>query len=148
MNRRSLPQRLRHAESAAGGGVPPPAPASAAPSAPALDAQALARLHALDPDGSRGFVLQVLRTYEASLQRGLGALQQARDEAALERAGTTAHTLKSSSAAVGALAFAAVCADLERLARAGDAAALGAPLGRVLEEAATALAAVRAMLPA
>lgn len=136
MTRRPLP-RLRHAE--------PPVGRAAAP--PTLDAQALQRLHALDADGSRGFVVQVLHTYEASLVRGLGVLQQARADGALQLAGDTAHTLKSSSAAVGAARLAAVCAELERQARSGDAAGLDLLLARVLDEADAALAAVRAMLP-
>ncbi len=130
--------RLRHAEPPAGHGAP----------SPVLDPAALERLRALDPDGSRGFVAQVMRTYEASLLRYLDVLRQARDAGALKQAGETAHTMKSSSAAVGALAFAAACADLERRAREGDASALGEPLSRVIDDAPAVLAAVRAMLPA
>lgn len=137
MNRPPRP-RLRHADPPAGQGA----------AAPVLDAAALQRLRALDPDGSRGFVAQVMRTYEASLLRYLEALRQARESGALRQAGETAHTLKSSSAAIGALGFAAACAELERRAREGDTAALGAPLSRVIDDAPAVLAAVRAMLPA
>lgn len=130
--------RLHHPEAPAGHGGSPPV----------LAPDALARLRQLDPDGSRGFVAQVLRTYAASLERYLLSLHEARDTGNLKLAGDTAHTLKSSSAAIGAAAFAAVCADVERQARHGDASALGAPLSHLLDEAARVQAAVRAMLPA
>lgn len=130
--------RRRQAEPAAGHGAP----------SPVLDPAAIERLRQLDPDGSRGFVAQVLRTYAASLDRYLDAIGAARAGGDLRQVGETAHTLKSSSAAVGALAFSACCAEVERLAREGDAAALGAPLDGLLGEAARVRAAVRAMLPA
>jgi HPt (histidine-containing phosphotransfer) domain-containing protein len=135
---RHIRHRLRQAEPAAGHGAPPPV----------LDPATFERLRQLDPDGSRGFVGQVLRTYAASLERYLEAIAAARAAGELRPVGETAHTLKSSSAAVGALTFAACCAEVERLARAGDAAALGAPLDALLDEAARVRTAVRAMLPA
>jgi hypothetical protein len=111
-----------------------------------LDAEALQRLRQLDPDGSRGFLGQVMRTFETSLVRHLATLRDAQAQADLKRAGDVAHTLKSSSASVGALAFAQGCAAVERLARLGDPAALGAPLEGLLQEGERVLAAVRAML--
>jgi HPt (histidine-containing phosphotransfer) domain-containing protein len=130
--------RRHHAQATAGHGGPPPV----------LDPSAIDRLRQLDPDGQRGFLLQVLQTYEASLLRYLNALAAARPAGDLRRVGETAHTLKSSSAAVGAMAFSACCAEVERLARAGDASTLGQPLTDLLDEAVRVLAAVRAMLPA
>jgi len=112
-----------------------------------LDAAALARLRQLDPDGSRDFLVQVLRTYESSLARHLATLELARTTGDLKTAGDIAHTLKSSSASVGALAFAEGCARLERQARAEDAAALSSTLIGLQGEGARVLAAVRAMLP-
>jgi HPt (histidine-containing phosphotransfer) domain-containing protein len=121
--------------------------AGGAGAAPALlDADALARLRQLDPNGSRGFVAQVLRTFEASLVRHLATLEDARLQGDLKRAGDVAHTLKSSSASVGALAFAQGCTALERLARLGDRSALGAPLQALQLEGTRVLGAVRAML--
>ncbi|EHR70213.1 HPt domain-containing protein [Burkholderiales bacterium JOSHI_001] len=79
-----------------------------------LDESALVRLAELDPSGSAGLVPRVLRTYVASLQRLLpqaGAALSANDAAALRY---VAHTLKSSSASVGAQRLAAVCLSLER----------------------------------
>jgi HPt (histidine-containing phosphotransfer) domain-containing protein len=113
-----------------------------------LDPAAIERLQQLDPTGERGFLVQVLRTYEASLRRYVEAMVGARAVTQVMPVGETAHTLKSSSAAVGAMLLSAHCAEVERLARAGDAAALGEPLTRLLDEAARVRVAVRAMLPA
>lgn len=129
--------RRRHPDREAGhGGV-----------APVLDEPALDRLRALDPDGSRGFLPKVLGTYETALQRHLGTLAAAAVSGDLASAGSVAHTLKSSSASVGAIGLAQHCAAVERLARAGDAAALGAPLSALCAEGERVLQAVRAMLP-
>lgn len=130
--------RRRHAEDPGGSGAAPLV----------LDPDALARLHQLDPDGSRGFVAQVLRTYETSLMRHLATLEDARLLGDLKRAGDVAHTLKSSSASIGALAFAQGCAAVERQARLGEVAVLGEPLVALQAEGARVLAAVRAMLVA
>ncbi|MBT9486896.1 MAG: Hpt domain-containing protein [Rubrivivax sp.] len=111
-----------------------------------LDAEAIHRLRQLDPDGSRGFMGQLLRTFETSLVRHLASLREAQAQADLKRAGDVAHTLKSSSASVGALVFAQGCAVVERGARQGDMAALQAPLDGLLAEGERVLAAVRAML--
>lgn len=99
-----------------------------------LDAQALARLHDLDPGGRSGLVQRVLKTYTQSLQRLLEQLRAALaagDSAAVRHA---AHTLKSSSASVGALALSALCADVEAQLRRTDAALPAALLERLLAE--------------
>lgn len=126
----------------------PDAVAGSGGAAPALDEAALGRLRQLDPDGSRGFLRKVLGTYEGSLQRHLATLAGAAASGDLQLAGDVAHTLKSSSASVGAIALSQACAAVERLARAGDGAALGAALGALRAEGERVLAAVRAMLPA
>jgi len=53
-------------------------------------------------------------------------LRVARAEGAWEQVSRVAHTLKSSSASIGALALSALCADIERLLRAGDVAGASA----------------------
>jgi HPt (histidine-containing phosphotransfer) domain-containing protein len=88
---------------------------------PVLDAACLAELRALDPDGKAQLVKRVLAAYQTSLVRLVDQLRQARGEAAWEQVSRVAHTLKSSSASIGALALAGVCADIERLLRGGDA---------------------------
>ena len=90
---------------------------------PVLDAACMAELRALDPDGKAQLVKRVLATYQASLAKLVDQLRQARDTGAWDQVSRVAHTLKSSSASIGALALSALCADIERHLRAGDSAA-------------------------
>lgn len=120
----------------------------ASQAAPALDADALGRLHELDPDGSRGFVAQVLKTYETSMLRHLARLQEAMSAGDHKLAGEIAHTLKSSSASVGALGFSRHCLELEREAKKGEGAELVTLAGALQGEGQRVLVAVRAMLRA
>ena len=78
-----------------------------------LDLQALERLRALDPGGTAGLLGRVLGTYTASLARLVEQLRQARRSADVQAQRHVAHTLKSSSASVGALKLSALCADIE-----------------------------------
>ena len=94
-------------------------PAGGLPAPGVLDAQALARLAALDPGGAAGLVVRVLGTYRQSLGRLLEQLQVARSEFDLQGQRHVAHTLKSSSASVGALALSALCAEAEGRLRDG-----------------------------
>src|ERR1700759_2422026 len=87
---------------------------------PVLDAACMAELRALDPDGKAHLVKRVLATYQASLAKLAAQLQVARGEGAWDQVSRVAHTLKSSSASIGALALSALCAEIERLLRAGD----------------------------
>lgn len=87
------------------------------PPAGLLDAQALDRLRALDPQGLAGLLPRVLAAYTTSLRRLLEQLQMARASADVQGQRHVAHTLKSSSASVGALKLSALCADIERRMR-------------------------------
>jgi HPt (histidine-containing phosphotransfer) domain-containing protein len=111
-----------------------------------LDEAALARLRELDPEGRNGVVARVLGAFEASLARLLQQLAVAREGADASLVAGIAHTLKSSSASVGALRLAAVCQEVERAARDDGAAAKRHDIDRLLAEGEAALAAVRAML--
>ncbi len=113
-----------------------------------LDAQALDRLRELDPDGRHGVVHRVLMAFEGSLARMCTVLevQAAADVADHGVVNGIAHTLKSSSASVGALALARACADVENHLRLDPGRELTPDIQRLLAEAAAALAAVRAML--
>lgn len=129
----------------------PSAQAGAAGAAAVVfDDAALAKLRELDPDGQRGFVPQVLRAFETSLERHLARLQPAADGSAPDArlAAEVAHTLKSSSAAVGALAFSACCSRLERSARGGELGDIVPALAELRAEGERVLAAVRDMLRA
>ncbi len=118
--------------------------------APPLDPQALARLRELDPDGRHGVLARVLAAFEASLARMLGQLAALRGRADAMAVRDIAHTLKSSSASVGATALSQLCADVERRLRDGPAPGEAVPPGedidRLLAEGQAALAAVAAVL--
>ncbi len=136
------------------------------PPRPQLDAQALARLRELDPDGRQGVVMRVLAAFDTSLARMLVQLRaeqqsapqsEAKSEAKSEQHAAqpsghasvvmgVAHTLKSSSASVGALALAQACADVEARLRNGDTTQLQADIVRLISEAEAALQAVRSIL--
>jgi HPt (histidine-containing phosphotransfer) domain-containing protein len=124
----------------------PTSPHAAAAVVP-LDAGAQARLRELDPEGRHGVVVRVLQAYEGSLKRMLGQLQAQREggsDAAVIVA--LVHTLKSSSASVGALALAALCAEVEARLRADPGVLQPADVQHLLAEGESALRSVAAML--
>ncbi len=97
-----------------------------------LDQAALDNLRAIGRPGMPSVLGRVIETY---LRLAPGLLQQLRDAIrggadpdALRHA---AHSLKSSSANLGALGLAALCKDLEFLGRNGTTAGADALLGRV-----------------
>jgi HPt (histidine-containing phosphotransfer) domain-containing protein len=118
-------------------------PAAGLAAAAVLDAQALARLQELDPSGTSGLVARVLTTYSQSLQRQLGVLQKARQDHDLSGQRHVAHTLKSSSASVGALKLSALCAEVERRLRDGLPESLETQLDELAAEGQRVLAALR-----
>ena len=124
----------------------PAPPQGARPRFVALDATALARLRELDPDGRHGVVMRVLAAFETSLARMLVQLAAQREDGDAGVVSGIAHTLKSSSASVGALALAQACAEVERRLRAGEPGDLGVDVARLVQEGELALAAVGAML--
>lgn len=89
-----------------------------------LDAQALARLHELDPDGRQGVVRRVLAAYDTSLSRMVAQLRLQAQAPDADVVASIAHTLKSSSASAGALSLAQACADVEARLRGGQVANL------------------------
>jgi len=95
-----------------------PSPDPAMPD-PVLDEAALARLRELDPDGQHGVVARVLVAYEASLVRQLDLMRVELAAPQPHVMGGLAHTLKSSSASVGALALSRACEAFEQRVRQG-----------------------------
>ncbi|MCV2359227.1 Hpt domain-containing protein [Paucibacter sp. TC2R-5] len=86
-----------------------------------LDAQALARLQELDPNGANKLMERVITAYVKSLERLLPELESARgDKLDPNVVRHVCHTLKSSSASLGALDLAERCAEIETLARIGQ----------------------------
>lgn len=112
-----------------------------------LDPQALARLRELDPDGRQGVVQRVLAAFDTSLARMIVQLQAQAEAGSAEVVAGIAHTLKSSSASVGALALSRACADVESRLRAGQTADLSHDIQRLIALAQAAQRSVAAMLP-
>ncbi|MDL2336739.1 MAG: Hpt domain-containing protein [Pseudomonadota bacterium] len=82
-----------------------------------LDDGAIRRLRELDPTGESHLLMRVFNAFETSLNRLLPQLIQALDAADAPGVRLVAHTLKSSSATVGALELSRLCAEVEVQAR-------------------------------
>src|SRR5262245_5528935 len=89
------------------------------PSPAALDRAALDAIRALDDGGARGLVRQVMRLYLDSVPPLIGELRRAGAAGDLAALRNAAHSLKSSSANVGATRLAEMCKAVERAAQAG-----------------------------
>jgi len=82
-----------------------------------LDSAALDRLRELDPKGANQLLARVIKAFETSAARLIPQLRDARradDPAGVRH---VAHTLKSSSASIGALKLSQLCAEIEAKAR-------------------------------
>jgi HPt (histidine-containing phosphotransfer) domain-containing protein len=123
-----------------------PIPSDQTPAVTVLDEASLQRLHELDPQGTSRVVERVLRAFEASLQRLLPQCTQAFAQGDHDAVRHVVHTLKSSSASVGALDLSRRCGEIENRLRAMQSAELGSLLSGLDDEGRRVLAAVRAML--
>jgi len=82
-----------------------------------LDPVALARLEELDPTRANDLLGRVLKAFQSSAARLMPQLDTARHAGDHATVRLVAHTLKSSSASIGALALSAECARVETLIR-------------------------------
>ena len=114
-------------------------------SATLLDADALDRLRELDPTGKTRLMERVLRAFHSSASRLAQQFGDARSSGDMEGVRHVVHTLKSSSASIGALALARLCAEIEGSIRAGAFAALPERLDAMDRELAAVLQAVTPM---
>ncbi len=90
-----------------------------------LDAGALERIRHLERRGSAGLLARIVEAYSESAPGLVAALREAAESADAEALQSSAHSLKSISANLGASKLASLCAGIEALARnraAGDAA--------------------------
>ena len=125
-----------------------PTPDRLPPPAQCLDAQALARLQELDPNGANKLLERVIAAYVKSLERLLPELANARgDRLDLNLVRHVTHTLKSSSASLGALALAECCAEIETMARIGQTDGLEPLLDGMLAQVIQVRQALLSMLP-
>jgi histidine phosphotransfer protein HptB len=111
-----------------------------------LDADALANLAQLDPTGANRLMQRVLTTYRSSMARLLAQLAQARAQPDPASQRLVAHTLKSSSASVGALLLSQLCGDAEKALREGRLEDVPPLLDQLVAEAARVDAAVLQLL--
>jgi HPt (histidine-containing phosphotransfer) domain-containing protein len=116
------------------------------PLATVLDPASLQRLHELDPQGSNRVVQRVLQAFEASLCRLLPQALQAQAQGDHEALRHVVHTLKSSSASVGALALSRCCGEIENRLRQQQTDGLSERLAALDAEGRGVLAAVRKLL--
>ena len=94
--------------------------AKASPEPRRLDQHALANIRVLQRDGGTDVLAKVITLYLQTTPRLLDTLNEASDAEDRTLLARTAHTLKSSSATLGATHLAALCKKLETMARAGS----------------------------
>ena len=106
----------------------------------ALDPQALARLAELDPKGRNHLLARVLTAFQTSVARLRPQAVAARSSGDRATLRLVAHTLKSSSASIGAMQLSQLCARIETAIRLdtddglqADLDALGGALDDVLQ---------------
>ncbi len=88
-----------------------------------LDAAAMARLTELDPKGENRLIERVLQAFQTSVARLRPQAEAARASGDRATLRLVAHTLKSSSASIGAMRLSQLCAQIEsaiRLEAEGD----------------------------
>ncbi|MEO8525291.1 MAG: Hpt domain-containing protein [Caldimonas sp.] len=110
-----------------------------------LDEVALQRLRELDPTGRNRLLERVLRAFEASVLRLGPQLTEARQRNNMQGIRHVVHTLKSSSASIGALRLSRLCAEIEVAVRQEAPADLGTLLDDVDRELVVVLQAVQPM---
>ena len=111
-----------------------------------LDAEALDRLRELDPTGKGRLLDRVLRAFQSSSARLSQQFVEARRNDDMQAIRHVVHTLKSSSASIGALALARLCAEIEASIRTEAFATLPDRLDAMDRELAAVLQAVTPML--
>lgn len=101
-----------------------------------LDPEAIRRLRELDPSGGNKLLERVVAAFSNSLDRLLPDLARAREGATPDLAVVrhVSHTLKSSSASLGAMTLSARCADIEAMARDGRVEGLSEQLDAMLQD--------------
>ena len=85
-----------------------------------LDPQAIERLRELDPGGRSKLLSRVANAFGTSVARLLPQMRTALAASDLSAIRHVAHTLKSSSASIGAVKLSQLCADIEAMSRAGS----------------------------
>jgi len=111
-----------------GGGKPPEPVAAADPASSPIDRTVLDGIRALEGDGNRGLLERIIGVYLSDSPRLVEGILSAAEKGDTESLLRAAHTLKSSSANVGAAGLSDLCRKLEGMARAGEPVSAGAPV--------------------
>jgi signal transduction histidine kinase/DNA-binding response OmpR family regulator len=127
--------------------APPAAAASSVKAEDVLDPSTLETLRKLRRDGQPDLIAQLFRIYLADSPRLAEVVRTAAAKSDAVAFTKAAHTLKSSSANIGARRFSAICSQLQDLGRAGDCARAMALLPAFEAEYAAVCAAATALLP-
>jgi HPt (histidine-containing phosphotransfer) domain-containing protein len=98
--------------------------------------------------GDRDFLAELVETYRADCPRLLAELRAGVAAGDAQGARRAAHTLKSTSASLGALGLAAQCREIEAAAAAGDLVGLGEHVERAAATYREVEAALRAVVTA
>ncbi len=120
----------------------PSAEVAGGPGVPCLDPSALAQLERIDSDGE--LLARVLRSYLSTLHKARPVLRAW--AADLDGHFRAVHTLKSSSASIGALAVSGLCLRIEQALRDGQEAEVGRLTSDLLHELTQVELAVRVRL--
>jgi hypothetical protein len=112
-----------------------------------LEPEAIQRLRELDPTGGNKLLERVVAAFASSLERLLPDLARARSGPLdLTAVRQVSHTLKSSSASLGAVVLSNRCARIEAQARDGNTDGLDAELDAMLDDIAQVRAALEALV--
>ena len=82
-----------------------------------IELKQLDQLRELDPSGSLGLARQIIRVYLESSDKGIGQIEQAIEKGDSEALRSAAHSLKSSSANVGAATLSGLFKQLEEMGK-------------------------------
>lgn len=110
-----------------------------------LDELALQRLRDLDPHNEAGLLKKVVQAFNSSTNRLLPQMVQAASCGDLAGVRHVAHTLKSSSASLGALQLSGFCGELEHQIRCVEVIDLDLQVSQIAAEIALVLQALRNM---
>ena len=113
-----------------------------------LDKQAVARLKELDPKGDNKLIERVSKAFENSVGRMLPQLEDAIKIGDHSGIAHVAHTLKSSSASIGALKLSQMCAEIEVMIRRQTGEDLSTNINAIRPEVERTIASLRLLLEA
>ncbi|MFA6147729.1 MAG: response regulator [bacterium] len=108
--------------------APPETAAAANPHGYPIDRNVLDGIRALEGDGNRGLLERIINLYLTDAPRLVEGILSAVEKGDTESLLRAAHSLKSSSANVGATGLSELCRKLEGMARTGEPIASGDPL--------------------